>query len=763
MRSIAVIKPDMVVLRRDRIGLSSFGILSALFGEEILQRSRRRLGFWRPASLELLEVPEQKAGAGREAGRVGVHLDMTLLLKALREEQRAAQSQEKRENARTVEKLVERVILREQAQRVQERTQRINIQAGSMEHTICVTRQTPPKAGLEPVSSVTSAPPTGGWQPQWRQEHPGFPVSVGKPAQEGGGSILLPDALRRRRERILEELALSAAVERTEELLRQDRLVLREQLKREVTRSVEETLTRQRMQLAQRRMETEPPYRQGGEKISHARKTEERPGKSQAIGREDEERQSDTSAEKKFVEGREYRETAGETELIYREGEEGTSGDQIREVESPSVQPHSIKRKSEEQTSKTVEREQIIESRPDVESTVQPQQDKSTELIYREGGEYVHETESPSVQPHSIHGKSEEQTSEIVKREQIIEGRPSVESTVQPQQDKSAELIYREGGEYVRETESTSMQTHLINRKSKEQTSKTVEREQIIEGRPSVESVVHPQQDTSTELIYREGEDRVRAGESVSVQPHSIDRKSEKQPSETVEKEQIIEGRPSAEPAAQFRQNSPTELIYRAGEDRQDKAAGDGIHLGGTAKEPHTRPLTDQKAGLVYHKERPAQQTAVRDIRTLIPGTPESRTTRLPATRREEDPAELSYLQPPSQPSAPPVERKEEPALPQWAQRLLEKPDTPDPRQSWRVAAASGQQPPPPAGRQIQWTAPAAIPQAPHITYRAMQPAEPVPPVPPASISDRELRRATEKIYRMIEERLRRELRRSGR
>ena len=708
MRSIAVIKPDMVVLRRDRIGLSSFGMLSALFGEEILQRSRRRLGFWRPAPLELLEIPEQKA----EAAKVGVRLDMTLLLKTLREEQRAAQSQEKRENARTVEKLVERVILREQAQRVQERTQQINIQAGSMGHTICVTRQTPPRAGLEPVSGVTSVPPAGGWQPQWRQEHPGFSTAMRKPAQEGGGSILLPDALRRRRERILEELALSAAVERTEELLRQDRLVLREQLKREVTRSVEETLTRQRRQSAQRRMETEPPYHQGGEKISHARKTKEQPGRSQTIGREDEGRQSDTSVEKKFVEGREHKETvvrprqntAVETELIYHhKDEEETSGDQIREMESDSKQAHPVCHEGEERRSKTVVKEKVLE-----------------------GGERT-------------------------------------ESGFQPPKAISSELIYREGGEPIRETERTSMQLHLINRKSENQTSKTVEREQIIEGRPSVESSVQPQQDTSTELIYREGEDRVRKTEISSVPSNPIKHESEEQPSETVEKEQVVEGRPSAEPAAQLRQNPPTELIYRAGEDQQAKTARDGIHLGGTAKEPHTRPLTDPQAGPAYHKEKPTQQTAVRDIRTLIPGTPESRTTRLPATRREEDPAELSYLQPPSQPSAPPVERKEEPALPQWAQRLLEKPDTPDPRQSWRVAAASGQQPPPPAGRQIQWTAPAAIPQAPHITYRAMQPAEPVPPVPPASISDRELRRATEKIYRMIEERLRRELRRSGR
>lgn len=66
-------------------------------------------------------------------------------------------------------------------------------------------------------------------------------------------------------------------------------------------------------------------------------------------------------------------------------------------------------------------------------------------------------------------------------------------------------------------------------------------------------------------------------------------------------------------------------------------------------------------------------------------------------------------------------------------------------------------------GRQIQWTAPAAAPRPADITYRAKPPAEAAPPVQQATLSDRELRRAADKIYRMIEERLRREMRRSGR
>ena len=116
MKSIAVTKPDMAVLRQDRTGLSSFGMLSALFGQEVLQRSQRRLGFWQPVALELLEEEQPQAA---EKGGVNINLDMTVLLKALREEQKGLREQDKREKARTMEKLVERVVLRGRTERVE--------------------------------------------------------------------------------------------------------------------------------------------------------------------------------------------------------------------------------------------------------------------------------------------------------------------------------------------------------------------------------------------------------------------------------------------------------------------------------------------------------------------------------------------------------------------------------------------------------------------------------------------------------------------
>ena len=94
------------------------------------------------------------------------------------------------------------------------------------------------------------------------------------------------------------------------------------------------------------------------------------------------------------------------------------------------------------------------------------------------------------------------------------------------------------------------------------------------------------------------------------------------------------------------------------------------------------------------------------------------------------------------------------PPLPEWAQKLLEKPEAPG-------TAISRT----PEVRQIEWTAPNAITptlsRPTSITWlerEAPQQREP----PPPSMSEAEIRRTADKIYRIIEERLQRELRRSG-
>lgn len=58
MDSIAVTKTDMAVAKRDRLGLSLFGLLSLAFGDEIRTRSAWQTGLYREEPLALLEEGE---------------------------------------------------------------------------------------------------------------------------------------------------------------------------------------------------------------------------------------------------------------------------------------------------------------------------------------------------------------------------------------------------------------------------------------------------------------------------------------------------------------------------------------------------------------------------------------------------------------------------------------------------------------------------------------------------------------------------------
>ena len=60
MDSIAVTKPDMGVLGQNRTGLSPFGILSALFTRDILDRTEQQIGWYEPLPLQFLEDGEEE-------------------------------------------------------------------------------------------------------------------------------------------------------------------------------------------------------------------------------------------------------------------------------------------------------------------------------------------------------------------------------------------------------------------------------------------------------------------------------------------------------------------------------------------------------------------------------------------------------------------------------------------------------------------------------------------------------------------------------
>lgn len=131
----------------------------------------------------------------------------------------------------------------------------------------------------------------------------------------------------------------------------------------------------------------------------------------------------------------------------------------------------------------------------------------------------------------------------------------------------------------------------------------------------------------------------------------------------------------------------------------------------------------------------------------------------------ESQPDDLRYLAPESTPQAAsairtaakpsdPVEQ-----LPEWAQRFFQQ----------SGSAPSAMQPAmtkpvqrPAAPQQIEWTAPGAAMRPANLVYQDTS-AKTQPQPQPARLSDHELRRAADKVYRMIEERLRKEMRRSGR
>ncbi len=119
-----------------------------------------------------------------------------------------------------------------------------------------------------------------------------------------------------------------------------------------------------------------------------------------------------------------------------------------------------------------------------------------------------------------------------------------------------------------------------------------------------------------------------------------------------------------------------------------------------------------------------------------------------------------------SEPARKPPQANQAEQLPHWAKELLEKAGVADTSQ---MAATFQRDPAGGAkGQQVNWTAPGTydpqqsrLSRPAELTFREREEAEQMPYRQP--FSDAELRRTADRVYRIIEERLRRELRRSGR
>ena len=306
MDSIAVTKPDMAVTKRDRLGLSLFGLLSLAFGDEVRTRSAWQTGLYREVPLELLEEDEPVPVSGSER-ELHLDVDLKVVLENLKQEHKQADKRQKQ----AAERILERVYLLErrvseaapagahinvridppqagqaaapngqtanmpaaakkngavnEAQAVREKEilsvirtaltekdaqqrlqaaqmaekeqagraasiarvmhrKQIGTQAaaavrqarraadGSLWRTVKQEQPGRLSAPLTPVSWSTAAPAGEGWTPRWQEEHPGFaPKNEPGGGQAAGGSILLPDQLRLRRQRALQQAAEAAA------------------------------------------------------------------------------------------------------------------------------------------------------------------------------------------------------------------------------------------------------------------------------------------------------------------------------------------------------------------------------------------------------------------------------------------------------------------------------------------------------------------------------------------------------------------------
>lgn len=306
MDSIAVTKPDMAVTKRDRLGLSLFGLLSLAFGDEVRTRSAWQTGLYREVPLELLEEDEPVPISGSER-ELHLDVDLKVVLENLKQEHKQADKRQKQ----AAERILERVYLLErriseaapagthinvridppqagqaaapngqtanmsaaakkngaenEAQAVREKEilsvirtalaekdaqqrlqaaqmaekeqagraasiarvmhrKQIGTQAaaavrqarraadGSLWRTVKQEQPGRLSAPLTPVSWSTAAPAGEGWTPRWQEEHPGFAPRKGTDGEHAtGGSILLPDQLRLRRQRALQQAAEAAA------------------------------------------------------------------------------------------------------------------------------------------------------------------------------------------------------------------------------------------------------------------------------------------------------------------------------------------------------------------------------------------------------------------------------------------------------------------------------------------------------------------------------------------------------------------------
>ena len=207
--------------------------------------------------------------------------------------------------------------------------------------------------------------------------------------------------------------------------------------------------------------------------------------------------------------------------------------------------------------------------------------------------------------------------------------------------------------------------------------------------------------------------------------------------------------------------NGP-ELALRAEREDVPQSAGVFPPISTPSAEPSAkRAVRPTELG---HASRTGLARPTGDIRTFRPRTKQPVTER--AAERLGGGPELTYRQTAEEPVRPAPQEPEESEyvrkLPDWARRFLRS----SAGQGGTVPSAPVKQPTPAGapqgGEQIRWTAPAYAPPEPMELREKPRPARQETPAAPPQLSQAELERAADQVYRMIEDRIRRERRRMG-
>ena len=207
--------------------------------------------------------------------------------------------------------------------------------------------------------------------------------------------------------------------------------------------------------------------------------------------------------------------------------------------------------------------------------------------------------------------------------------------------------------------------------------------------------------------------------------------------------------------------NGP-ELALRAEREDVPQSAGAFPPISTPSAEPSAkRAVRPTELG---HASRTGLARPTGDIRTFRPRTKQPVTER--AAERLGGGPELTYRQTAEEPVRPAPQEPEESEyvrkLPDWARRFLRS----SAGQGGTVPSAPVKQPTPAGapqgGEQIRWTAPAYAPPEPMELREKTRPARQETPAAPPQLSQAELERAADQVYRMIEDRIRRERRRMG-